>query len=274
MLYIFSDAPLVSDVNEVLELRKYLRTIDGFKDVIIIYQDQNLGIKNIEQAIEIPLKNHGSVIYLEEDLEVSDMFLKFMNDALSFYKNDEKVFSITGYCQSCLNDYDGKGVSASFFFTAWSCGLWSSKYYEYKSFFKELNPYLMMNSNFHLKIKFILKHGISQYLDYKIKCINKKLTPDLLIGFYIWYRNKIQIFPLNSLVITNGFDGSGMNCGIDNRFNQKYLNVLNKNIQFYKSFDEIEMEKNFYKVKELFGLNSYSALKAIIKYFIKYTCRL
>ncbi len=269
-LYIFSDYPLESDFKEVIELRNYLKFIDGFKEVIIHCQSQNMGLINIEQSIQIPLGIHGSVIYLEEDLEVSDIFLKFMNDALRAYEDIENVFSVTGYCQPCLVNSEKKEVGASFFFTAWSCGFWDVKYQEYKKYNSQHNPYTKMKLSFSLKYKFISQHSLQQFIYFKNKCKLNKLTPDLSIGFYIWHKNMLQVFPLRSLVTTNGFDGSGMNCGIDMRFKQ----IINYNkyieFDFKHNFEKNEIKIAFKKVKLFYNLNLFSDFKAIIKFIINY----
>ena len=43
------------------------------------------------------LSHHSSIIVLEEDLEVSEYFLNFMNRGINFYKDDPKVWQISGY---------------------------------------------------------------------------------------------------------------------------------------------------------------------------------
>jgi hypothetical protein len=53
-------------------------------------------IGNLIESIEQPPGLHGKLIYLEEDLEVSSNFLKFMNEALEKYQNHSQVFSIIG----------------------------------------------------------------------------------------------------------------------------------------------------------------------------------
>ena len=43
------------------------------------------------------VNQYGSVIVLEDDLVIAPHFLKFMNEALRAYANDERVACITGY---------------------------------------------------------------------------------------------------------------------------------------------------------------------------------
>jgi hypothetical protein len=79
-------------------VRKYLKTITGFKKVTIIEREGNLGLANsiISGVTEI-VNRFGRVIVLEDDLVCSPYFLKYMNEALDFYEKEDTVISIHGY---------------------------------------------------------------------------------------------------------------------------------------------------------------------------------
>lgn len=98
-LFIFSDGPKnESDRKKVEEVRNYLETINGFKNVTIKKAVSNNGLANsiINGVTEI-LKSFKSCIVLEDDLLTSKNFLNFMNDSLNYYQSNEKVFSISGF---------------------------------------------------------------------------------------------------------------------------------------------------------------------------------
>ncbi len=97
-LIIFSDGPKArNEKREVRNVRNLLRNIDGFKDVTIVESSKNLGLANsIVNGVSTVLENHENIIVLEDDLEVSTNFLRFMNDALDFYKANQSIFSISG----------------------------------------------------------------------------------------------------------------------------------------------------------------------------------
>jgi glycosyltransferase involved in cell wall biosynthesis len=98
-LFIFSDGPRDTQAEEEVEaIRDYLKNISGFKSVFIYKNKDNLGLsKNIIDGVTGILNEHGKAIVLEDDLQLSPYFLKFMNDALKFYENEPKVISICGY---------------------------------------------------------------------------------------------------------------------------------------------------------------------------------
>lgn len=98
-LYIFADGPRgKNDQKKVLEVRDYLKTINGFKKISIHLADKNKGISNsvIDGVAKIFSKGNR-VIVLEDDIVVSRNFLLFMNENLSKYQDENSVFSISGY---------------------------------------------------------------------------------------------------------------------------------------------------------------------------------
>lgn len=98
-LYIFSDAARnASDIEEVKNVRKYLKTIQGFKTTTIKEAEKNKGLaKSIIDGVTEVLKTSEAAIVLEDDLLTSRNFLNFMNEALYYYKDNNKVFSVSGY---------------------------------------------------------------------------------------------------------------------------------------------------------------------------------
>jgi GT2 family glycosyltransferase len=98
-LFIYSDGPRTAgDEEKVNEVRNYLHTINGFRNVTIISRSRNFGLANniIDGVTEI-VNRFDEVIVLEDDLVTSPFFLRFMNDGLARYRNNEEVISIHGY---------------------------------------------------------------------------------------------------------------------------------------------------------------------------------
>jgi len=98
-VFIFSDgAKYIKDENEITEIRSYLQTIKGFKNVQLSFSEKNKGLAmSIITGVSGILKKYGRVIVLEDDLIASANFLVYMNQNLNFYANNSAVFSISGY---------------------------------------------------------------------------------------------------------------------------------------------------------------------------------
>ena len=85
-------------MNEVNEVRKYLKTVRGFKKANIIERKANLGLANsIIDGVSTIVNQYGKVIVIEDDLVTSKYFLNYMNHCLKLYEKDSKVASISAY---------------------------------------------------------------------------------------------------------------------------------------------------------------------------------
>lgn len=98
-LFIFSDGYKGNiDKQDVLEVRNYLKTVSGFKAVVIYESDNNKGLADsIISGVTEVISKYKQAIILEDDVVVTNDFLEYMNDALEFYKDDKKIWSISGY---------------------------------------------------------------------------------------------------------------------------------------------------------------------------------
>ena len=98
-LHVYSDGwKGQTDEPAVIEVRAWLKTITGFKSVTIHEAEKNRGLgRSIIAGVTEMIEKYGEVIVLEDDLELSPWFLKFMNDGLNTYRDSEKVASIHGY---------------------------------------------------------------------------------------------------------------------------------------------------------------------------------
>lgn len=98
-LFIFSDGPRFGEEKVAVDsVRKYLKTITGFKKVTIIEREGNVGLANsIISGVSEIVNRFGRVIVLEDDLVCSPFFLKYMNEALDYYEEEKTVISIHGY---------------------------------------------------------------------------------------------------------------------------------------------------------------------------------
>ncbi|MFV9972448.1 MAG: hypothetical protein AB8V06_06085 [Francisella endosymbiont of Hyalomma asiaticum] len=98
-LFIYSDAPKNENALEKVQVvRNYIKTIKGFRKVTIIKREKNWWLSDsIIDGVTKIVNQYGKIIVLEDDIVTSLYFLKFMNDALEFYKNEEKVWHINGW---------------------------------------------------------------------------------------------------------------------------------------------------------------------------------
>jgi hypothetical protein len=98
-LIIFSDCHRNEEEKQrVNEVRAYLKKIKGFKSIQIILRKQNLGVDyNIIQGIQEMAEQFERFIVVEDDIEVSNQFLHFMNAGLNHFKCFENVITISAF---------------------------------------------------------------------------------------------------------------------------------------------------------------------------------
>lgn len=98
-LIVFSDgAKGDKDRESVLQVRQYLKSLNGFKNVKLVFSETNKGLANsIIHGVTEVLTTYEAAIVLEDDLIFSSNFLCFMNQGLSTYIDCERVVAISGY---------------------------------------------------------------------------------------------------------------------------------------------------------------------------------
>lgn len=130
-LYIFSDGPKTrGDIDSVHQLRQFIQEIRGFQSIEIIHSSTNLGLANsIITGVSRVLEIHNSVIVLEDDLVTSPNFLSFMNKAMKFYENDERVLSISGWSLplKSLENYK-HDIYVHKRMSSWGWGIWKNRW--------------------------------------------------------------------------------------------------------------------------------------------------
>ena len=85
-LFIYSDGfkDNVIDEIRVNEVREYIKTISGFKNVFIVESKENLGLsKSVIKGVTELLDKNEKVIVMEDDLVTSTFFLSYMTDGLN-----------------------------------------------------------------------------------------------------------------------------------------------------------------------------------------------
>lgn len=247
-LIVFSDGPKNQiDRVKILNIRKYLKKIRGFKSIKIYEKKKNKGLAlNIINGLNIIFKKYSSAIILEDDLIVSKNFLTYMNDGLSLFKNNDKVVSIHGYSYPFkVDNHDPE----YFFLKGADCWGWATWAKSWKIFEKNGNKLRdkIIKNNFKKEFNFNNSFDYMKMLENQISGKNNSWAIRWYASAFL--RNKLTLYPKNSFVKNIGIDGSGTH-GFENyyRFNRKRTNnVSYKNIKNEKLFmgENLSMKKKF-----------------------------
>lgn len=232
-LFIFSDgAKNEEGIVKVNEVRTFIKSISGFKSVTVFESKENKGLaSSIIDGVSTIIEKYGKVIVLEDDLITGPNFLDFMNQALGFYENNAKIFSISGYSMDLhsLNKYPKDyylGVRASSWGWAtwkncWDMVDWEMK--DYGAFIKDKSKRKAFRGG-GSDMSYMLKKQMNGKIDsWAIRwCFNQ------------FKKNQLTVFPSKSKVMSIGFGNEATHTKKTKRFDTKIDN--SQKIKFH--FDE------------------------------------
>ena len=256
-LFIYSDQAKSEDVQEnVDKVRSLIALITGFKKITVINREKNFGLANsIIDGVSKVVKEYGKVIVLEDDLVTSPYFLKFMNESLDFYKNENRVWHISGWNYPI----DADGLDDVFLWRLMNCWGWATWENRWRYF--EKNTDKLIGEFSKQQVKYLNLDGTNDAWAQVISNKQNKISTWAVYWYATIVKNRgLCLNPAKTFVQNIGLDGSGMNCGIDN----SYFDLLSKKhvITYSTSFEENELALQ--KVKYFFESNKISFLTKII----------
>lgn len=225
-LFIFSDGAKNEKAAEgVKKNREYIHEIKklegiGFKTVTLIEREKNWGLAdNLIAGITELTDKYGRVIVVEDDLIVSPYFLKYMNDALEKYKDDERVSSISAF----LNPVDCDVPNTFFlrYFACWGWATWKRGWDLLINDDRELLKRLRWKKNdFNIG-------GTGPFYGI-LYCDKVGLNNSWAIRFYAsqFLAGKLQLFPGRTMAIQSGMDGTGTHSGISSVYDNMKLSLV------------------------------------------------
>lgn len=217
-LVIYSDAEKTDkDKATVLDVRDYIKTITGFKSVTVIERKSSLGLaQSIINGVTDIIGKNGSAIVLEDDMVTSRYFLKFMNEALDLYKDEERVISIHGYV------YPVQEILPETFFLrgadCWGWATWKRGWDLFESDGQKLLSDLRAKKLAHA-FDFDGSFGYTKMLEAQIAGKNYSWAIRWYASAFL--HNKLTLYPGVSLIANIGIDSSGAHCGTTDIFETK-----------------------------------------------------
>ena len=219
-LFVYSDNARDEKVQtDVDAVRAYIKTITGFKKITIVEQSKNKGLANsiIEGVTEV-VNTYGKVIVLEDDLVTSPHFLRFMNDALSFYEKEKRVWHVSGWSYP-INMESVGDVFLWRFMNCWGWATWKDRW---QYFEKNVDKCIATFSKDDI-YRFNLD-GAEDFWSHVLA--NKKGRMNTwAIFWYAWIfkKNGLCINPRQTFVQNIGHDGSGVNCDDEDFFSSEMV---------------------------------------------------
>jgi hypothetical protein len=207
-LFVFLDG-LRNESDRVLggEIREYVSSINIFQSVSLIEQDQNIGLAaSIIGGVSRMLESYEAVIVMEDDIVTSPFFLRYMNEALCAYRDDEAVASIHGFV------YDIKGLPETFFLRGADCWGWATWRRAWR-FFEADGTRLLRGLEERKLLREFDLDGASHYTQMLRDQIEGR-NDSWAIRWHAsaFLKGMLTLYPGRSLVRNIGLDGSGTHC--------------------------------------------------------------
>jgi hypothetical protein len=203
----------------------------------------NLGLANsIIRGLNQIFEKFDSAIILEDDLEVSQFFLKFCNDGLNEYKSNLSVASIQGFSYKIKNP-----LSSPYFLRGadcWGWATWRDRWLLFDSDAEKLlNEIKLQKLN-----KLFDLNGAFPYS----KMLERQSRGEIDSWAIRWHasiflKNMLSLYPNQTLVKNNGFDGSGTHTGKNKGFESNFPQdaIVIENIEICASKDALFQIQNF-----------------------------
>ena len=224
-LIVFSDGPKSElDAGPVNECRRIASAEKGFASVRVEISLHNRGLANsIIAGVTSVLESYGKIIVLEDDIVTSPHFLWYMNEALAWYRDDNHVFSISGYSYPpeylvIPNDYCYDNF-ASYRFSSWGWACWNDrwskvdwemKYYDY--FIRDQSAQSDFNRGGNDLTSMLVLQKRGRIDSWAIR-----------FAYAHFSLNQHCIYPVKTLVKNIGLDNSGTHTGASPMYSHKYL---------------------------------------------------
>lgn len=268
-LYIFSDGPRPGDEAAVDAVRQFIRSIDGFANVEIIERQENSRIANNRGGQRDLLDKFGEMIWMAEDIVTAPGFLAYMNAALDHYRDNGRIVSVSGYAPVIAMPPDY--TQDIFFmrrFSAWGFGIWKDRY-DRAGRAIDRDDYLrnIRNGDFYRKL-------VSAGEDIPAM-INREVSGSIdALDVRIMYQQAVHdwytVYPRRSLVQNIGHDGSGLHCGVSDRFQHDRLWDRSDRFVFT---DNIEEDDRILSANRVFRrLGKSERIVEKMKHYYMYLC--
>lgn len=215
---------------------------NNFKSFNILRRTENLGIghknSNANKALEELSKYYDRFIFSEDDNIFAPNFLEFLNKGLELFKDDERIFYLSGYnypfrfpAMYKNNFYITKNGSP------WGMAGWFSKREKTKQYYDLdfLKNLITDQSNYKA-----LKKRRPQSIPAILRMLKtNKVFGDTCLGCYAALEDKYWVLPVVSKVRNQGTDGSGAHATAKdaNRIEYYSNQLIDDNMEFEFSND-------------------------------------
>ncbi len=220
-----------------------------FLDVIVNISNVNNGLaKSIITGASSVIQKYGRCIVIEDDVITGKFFLSFMNECLDFYKDDSKIFAISGFTYD-LPAFKNYHHDVYLSYRACSCA-WATWKDRWELVDWEVKDYKEFSQS-HDRIKKFNRGGndLSRMLRHQMR--GERNSWAIRWCYAQSKYDLYAVYPTKSLIKNIGYDETGTNCSNNSNFG--YNIEYKESLEIHPSkitinSDIIKDFKNVYKI--------------------------
>ena len=220
ILHVFADGPKQGaseeTIRQVFEVREIIKRIVGFQSIVLHISNTNKGCaRSVREGVTEVVQQYGRVIVVEDDILTIPQFLQYMNDALNFYADDRRIWSIGGMnidirlSEKYTQKHDLYLVHRG---CSWGWGTWADRWKDIDWEVKDAERFFSSKR----KMKRFDRggEGMTQMLRDQLE--GKIDAWDIVWDYHVFKHNGYGLRPVKSFTQNIGMDGSGTHYNQDN----------------------------------------------------------
>jgi len=207
-LYIAADGPRPNKVYETEKVetvrKQVLENIDWQCEIQTLFREKNLGCKQaVSEAITWFFRHEDQGIILEDDCLPSQSFFWFCEDLLKRYRNDLRIWHISGDNFQNGNRRGNSSYYFSKFNHVWGWASWADRWNKYDANLNDYDDFKTQNLINNITDS---KEERKYWQDILENVSNGKIdTWDYQWTFTIWVNNGLSILPNINMISNIGF---------------------------------------------------------------------
>jgi hypothetical protein len=220
-VFVFADGPRnESEQASVKATRVVARELLG-SNARYHFNDTNRGLSaSVIDGVSTVIEMHGRAIVVEDDLVLNKFFVRFMNEALDRYEDNDNVFQVSGYA---FESKEIASLNRSVFLpftTSWGLATWQRAW---QQFDPTARGWELLATNAELRARFNLGGAYDYATMLERQMSGQRDSWAIRWYWSVFLKGGLILFPPMSLVSNTGFDGSGTHGGrVFSRFNQVF----------------------------------------------------
>jgi hypothetical protein len=205
-LYVFADGPKTdADVPAVQATRAAAHELLGPR-AVFVEQDQNRGLANSIIAGTTELcQRHGRVVVIEDDLTLGPSFLRFLNEGLERYEDQPRVMQVAGYMFDVPSLADKQEALFLPMTSSWGWATWKRAWDQFDPSASGWQERLVGEEaeRFDLGGRYDYSGMLRRQMSGRID------SWAIRWNYSVFVRGGLVLYPPQTLVLNEGFDGTG-----------------------------------------------------------------